>query len=130
MTDMFYELFHSLNTKYGVRVKTCSLCTFVWTYCSLSRIGELSKFYWYLVTRFPTCTEYEPELFPCITINFCKVSIRMFHISKINLLGVQQVKQVSEIVEFLLAAYFDYSLSCNLDNLCIHVFIFSVSFLT
>ena len=43
---MFYELFYLLDTKYGIKVKTCSLCTSVSVYHLLSRIGELSKFYW------------------------------------------------------------------------------------
>ena len=35
---------------------------------------------------------------------------------KINLFGVKQVKQVSEIVDFLSDTHFDYSLSCNFNN--------------
>ena len=115
--DMFYELFYLLDAKYDIKVKTCSLCTSVWTYHLLSRIGDLSKFYWYLVKRFSTCTiEYEPELFPCITLLYKNTTVRIFHTGKINLLGVKQVKQVSEIVDFLSDAYFDYLLSRNFDN--------------
>ena len=111
------DMFYLLDTKYGIKVKTCSLCTSVWVYHLLSRIGELSKFYWYLVKRFSTCTiEYEPELFPCITLLYKNTTVRIFHTGKINLLGVKQVEQVSEIVEILSDAYFDCSLSCNFDN--------------
>ena len=112
--DMFYNLFYLLDTKYGIKVKTCSLCTSVWTYHILSRIGELSKFYWYLVKRFSS-VEYKPELFPRITLLYKNTTVRIFHTGKTNLLGVRQVKQVSEIVETLTDAYFDYSLSCNFD---------------
>ena len=52
-----------------------------------------------------------PSCFPVLQLIFTKASIHMFHTDKINLLGVQQVKQISEIVEFLSDAYFDYSLS-------------------
>ena len=45
MADMFYEFFYILDTNYGIKVKTCSLCTSVWVYHLLSRIGNLSKFY-------------------------------------------------------------------------------------
>ena len=102
--DMYYELFYLLDTKYGIKVKTCSLCTSVWTYHLLSRIGDLSKFYWYLVKCFPS-VEYEPELFPCITLLYKNTIVRIFQMGKFNLLGV---KQVSEIVEFLSDTYFDY----------------------
>ena len=57
--NLVYELFYLLNTKYGIKVKTCSLCTSVWSYHLLWRIGELSKFYGYLIKRFST-VEYEP----------------------------------------------------------------------
>ena len=40
ITDMFYELFYLLNTKYGIKVETCHLCTSEWTYRLLSRIGD------------------------------------------------------------------------------------------
>ena len=113
--NLFYELFYLLNTKYGIKVKTCSLCTSVWSYHLLSRIGELSKFYGYLIKRFFT-VEYEPELFPCITLSYKNTTIRLFHTGKVVLLGVRCVEQVSEIVQFLSDAYFDYSLSCNFDN--------------
>ena len=53
MADIFYELYNLLDTKYGIKVKTCCLCTSVWTYRLLSRIGDLSKFYWYLIKHFP-----------------------------------------------------------------------------
>ena len=100
-----------------MKVKTCSLCTSVWTYHILSRIGDLSKFYWCLIKCFYTCTiEYEPELFPCITLLYKNTTVRIFHTGKINLLGVKQAEQVSEIVEFLSDAYFDYSLLCNFNN--------------
>ena len=111
-SDMFYELFYLLDTKYGIKVKTCSLCTSVWTYHLLSRIGNLSKFYWYLIKCFSS-VEYEPELFLCITLLYRNTTVHIFHMGKINLLGVKQVEQVSEIVEFLSNTYFDYSLSCN-----------------
>ena len=102
---MFYELFYLLDTKYVAYIRLYG------DIFLLSRIGEFSKFYWYLVKCFPTCTiEYETELFPCIIINFYKASVRIFHTGKINLLGV---KQVSKIVEFLSDAHFDYTLSCN-----------------
>ena len=108
--DMFYELFYLL-TKYGIKVKSCNLCTSVLTYHLLSRIGNLRKFYWYLVKRFSTYTiEYEPELFPCITLLYKNTTVRKFHTGKINLLGVKQVKQVSEIVEILSEAFFHYLL--------------------
>ena len=82
-SDMFYELFHLHNTKYGIKVKTCSLCTSVWTNRLLSRIGNLNKLYWYLIKRFSTCTiEYEPELFPCITLLYKNTTVRMFHTGK------------------------------------------------
>ena len=83
--DVFYELFYLLDTKYGIKVKTCSLCTSVWTYNILSRIGEVSKFYWYLVKHFPN-VEYEPELFPCITLLYKNTTVHIFHTGKINLL--------------------------------------------
>ena len=115
-SDMFYELFYLLDTKHGIKVKTCSLCTSARTYRLLSRIGDLSKFYWYLIKHFSTCTiEYEPELFPCITLLY-KNTVGMFHTGKINLLGIRCAEQVSEIVEFLLTIYFEYSLSCNFNN--------------
>ena len=60
--------------------------------------------------------KYEPELFPCITLLYKNTTVRMFHMGKINLLGVKQVEQVSEIVEILSSVYFNYSLSCNFDN--------------
>ena len=41
--DMFYELFYLRDTKYGIKTKTCSLCTSIWTYHLLLRIGDLSK---------------------------------------------------------------------------------------
>ena len=89
----------------SIVLKTCSLCKSVWTY------------HWYLVKRFSTCLiEYKPELFPCITLLYKNTIVRIFHTGKINLLGVKQVEQVSEIVEILSDAYFDYSLSCNFDN--------------
>ena len=69
--DMFYELFYLLDTKYGIKVVTCSLCTSVWTYHLLSRIGDLSKFYWCLVKRLFS-VEYEPKLFSCITLLYKK----------------------------------------------------------
>ena len=115
--DMFYGLFYLLDAKYGIKVKTCSLCMSVWVYHLMSRIGDLSKFYWYLVKCFSTCTiEYEPELFPCITLLCKNTTVCIFHMGKINLLGVKQVKQVSEIVEILSDTYFDYLLSCNFYN--------------
>ncbi len=114
-SNLFHELFYLLNIKYGIKVKTCHLCTSVWSYHFLSRIGDLSKFYWYLRKRFST-VEYEPELFPCITMNFCNASIRMFHTGKVVLMGVRCVEQASDIVQFLSNVYFDYSLLCNFDN--------------
>ena len=84
-----------------MKVKTCRLCTSVWTYHLLSRIGELSKFYAYIIKRFPT-VEYEPELFPCITLSFKSTLIRMFHTGKVILLGVRHVEQVSEIIKFFI----------------------------
>ena len=49
--------------KYGIKVKTCSLCTSVWKYRLLSRIGDLSKFYWYLVKqKLPWPSGYELRL--------------------------------------------------------------------
>ena len=114
---MFYEIFYLLDTKYGIKVNAYSLCTSVWTYRLLSRIGNLSKFYWYLIKRFSTCiTTYEPELFPCITLLYKNTTVRIFHTGKINLLEIRFVEQVSEIVEFLSTIYFEYSLSCNFDN--------------
>ena len=113
--DMFYELFYLLDTKYGIKVKTCSLCTSVWVYHLLSRIGDLSKFYRYLVKHFPS-VEYKPELFVCITLLYKNTTVHIFHTGKINLSGVKQVEQVSEIVEFLSDAYFDCLVSCNFDN--------------
>ena len=111
-SDMFNDLFHLLNTKYGVKVKACRLCISVWTYRLLSRIGDLSKFLWYSVKHFLTCKiEYmNPSCFHAL-INFCKASIHMFHTDKINFLGICSVEQVSEIVEFQI----DYSLSCNFE---------------
>ena len=44
-SDMLYGLFYLLDTRYGIKVKTCSLCTSVQAYHLLSTIGELSKFY-------------------------------------------------------------------------------------
>ena len=74
----------------------------------------MSKFYWYLIKRFSTCTiEYEPELFPCITLLYKNTTVRIFHTCKINLFGVEKVP---EIIEILSDAYFNYSLSCNFDN--------------
>ena len=87
----------------------------VWVYHLLSRIGDLSKFYWYLVKHFFS-VEYEPKLFPCITLLYKNTTVHIFHTDKINLLGVKQVKQVSEIVDFLSDAHFDYSFSYNFDN--------------
>ena len=75
----------------------------------------MSKLYWYLEKRFFS-VEYKPELFPCVTLLFKNTTVRIFHTGKINLLGVKQVKQVSEIVDLLSDAHFDYSLSCNVDN--------------
>ena len=112
---MFYELFYLLDTKYGIIVKTCSLCMSVWTYHLLLRIGELSKFYWYLEKHFFS-VEYEPELFSCITLLYKNTTVHIFHTCKINLLGIHYVENVFEIVEILSDAYFDYSLSCNFDN--------------
>ena len=66
---------------------------------------------------FSTCTiEYEPELFPCITLLYKSTTVFIFHMCKINLLGMRCVEKVSKIVEILSDAYFDYSLSCNFDN--------------
>ena len=51
-SDMFYELFYLLDTKYGIKVKTYRFCMSVWTNHLLSRIGDLSKFYWYMIVFF------------------------------------------------------------------------------
>ena len=83
----------------------------------------------YILKRFPT-VEYEPELFPCITLSYKNATIRIFHTGKVILLGVRHVEQVSESLKFLSDAFFDYSLLCDFENFQINAFklIHAVSF--
>jgi hypothetical protein len=121
-SDMYCSLFSLLHNKYGVQVTLCKLCTSVWTYQLLCRVGDLGKFYSFLCKVIPhTKIDYNPELFPCITIefkNFHSVTTfaRIFHTGKVVLLGVRSLDQIGEVVPKLSNLYFDYSLQCNLDN--------------
>lgn len=113
----FYDLFFLLCNKYGIEVKLCKLCTSVWTWELLSRIGNVHKFYLYCKSVQPTLSyEYEPELFPCLTISFNSKVARVFHTGKVVFLGIRHVSEIVGPLNLLSELFFDYSLSCNLEN--------------
>jgi hypothetical protein len=118
----FQKLFFLLERKYGVKVRRCTLCTTVWTYSLLSKIGDLGSFYSYMLTKHKNLEiEFNPELFPCLTLvvknpNHHPTFVRIFHTGKVVLLGVRCVQQVANSVLFLSDLFFDFSLDCNLEN--------------
>ena len=72
--------------------KGTSFSKYVGTYHLLSRIGDLSKFYWYLTKRFSS-VEYEPELFPCITLLYTIVKIQLFvYFTRVKLICLEYDK--------------------------------------
>jgi TATA-box binding protein (TBP) (component of TFIID and TFIIIB) len=121
-TAMFNYLFRLLNCKYGINVFQCTLCTTVWTYSFMSRIGDLGLFYAYIQANQSNLEiEFNPEIFPCLTLvvkhfHHQNTYVRIFHTGKVVLLGVKCTEQVVSAVEFLSNMFFDYSLSCNLNN--------------
>jgi len=118
---MYRYLFSLLQSKYSVQVTLMKLCTSVWAYQLLCRVGDLGKFYSFLCKVTPyTIIDYTPELFPCVTITFnsseSQTFARIFHTGKVVLLGVRSLVQLGEVIPKLSGLFFDYSLQCNLDN--------------
>lgn len=118
----FAILFNLLNKKYGVHVDACKLCTSVWTYSLLSKIGDLSKLFHFISSQHPTLQlDFSPELFPCISFVLKKdklsaLTARVFHTGKVVLLGVRCSTQLNCAVEFIEDLFFGFSLSNSFDN--------------
>jgi hypothetical protein len=114
---MLKYLFVLVGKKCRIRVKTCSLCTTVWTFSLLSKIGELGKFYSHILTVHPNLqTDFNPELFPCITIEFEDGYLRVFHTGKVVLLGIKSTEQLTSAVDFLSNLFFDFTLCNDFEN--------------
>ena len=112
-----YDLFLLLSKEYGIDVKTCFLCTTVWTFSLLSKIGDMGKFYKHCVSQHPKLSiSYEPELFQCVTMVVEKATIRIFHTGKVIILGIQHVNQLTCPYSVITSIFFDYSITCNFGN--------------
>jgi hypothetical protein len=114
---MLMYLFNVLARKYGIIVKTCRLCTTVWSYCLLSKIGDLGKFYMHVLTFYPELKiDFNPEVFPCLTIHFGESHLRVFHTGKVVLLGIKCTAQLTSAVDLMSDLFFGYSLSKDFGN--------------
>lgn len=115
------KFFTWLYNRYKFVVKQCFLCTSVWRYCLLSGVN-LYKFYYFIHKNYPHAKiDYEPELFPCITIivkvySSRNITCRIFHSGKVNVLGVVCFKEVVEAVSVLDEMFFDFSLKQDFNN--------------
>jgi TATA-box binding protein (TBP) (component of TFIID and TFIIIB) len=105
-------MFQMLNVNYGLVVETCILSTSVWSYALLSRIPVMLGFYKYCKSVHPELSyDFEPELFPCMTI--CKfahksVMLRVFYTGKVIILGVRHVSEIVEPLLIVTNMFFDY----------------------
>ena len=116
----FSYAFYILSKKFGIQVKTYSLCTSVWTYQLLGRIMHMADFYSQCLSAKPRLLYvFEPELFPCITISKfsnCSVVLRVFKTGKVIILGVKHVKEIVSPLAILESMFFDYSMSEGFAN--------------
>ena len=99
-------------TDYGLVIKNSRLVTCVYTLMLPLKSVNLYKFYYACRDSYPNLdVEYEPEIFPCVTIKCFNVTMRVFRKGKAIVLGVKSSKQLVEPLRFLSIVCFDYKMT-------------------
>ena len=124
--DDFLYLYKYLYIHCGIKVVKCRLVTSVWIYNFMKPIKNLQKFYSFCKTQKGLIFEYEPELFPCVTLKIPKsnfvekekamVTARIYHTGKVVLLGIQCVRELVIPLETLFSLWFNFTIENNFDN--------------
>ena len=102
--------------EYGLVIKNFRLVTTVYTYKLLSKIVNMNTFY-SICRKVTKSVNFEPELFPCLTLKCFGVTVRIFHSGSVIILGAKQEQQLVKAIRYLNDLYFEYSVHCNFENI-------------
>ena len=125
-SEIEYSKFLSLLPEIcGIRVVQLKIVTSVWVFQAIPVIGDLRIFLNYCRKTIPELQfEYEPELFPLLTVRIKKenskkscVTARISHKAKIVFLGIQNVSELIEPLRLLSALIFDFSMFISFSNI-------------
>ena len=103
---------------YGLVVKSSKMVTRVYTCNLLSKIGNMICFIELCKRLYPELNiDFEPELFPCMTLKYCTITMRLFHTGKVVFLGVKDPCNLAKAFDFVFNLYFEYCLAHHFDNI-------------